>query len=358
MAFEIWNGGRRVGLFEGADSVQWLILSRDAGEINITLQDPALADKLTAPGALLLNTDTGGTASICYDSRKQDKTSRQITLRGYTAEKFLDERVVMATVQIKNIEAGMRQIYADNRRGLSIEQGPDNAFPETTDAQITWGTILEAYKDLADAAGFGFRVVFDRATATNTLHIFKGTDRSDQTKPEYHGFFGDEAGNIDSIAYTVDKSTAKNVAIVGGEGEGADRVVRIVGSAEGDARRELWVDAKDIQRKYQIATPTGKLDDQGNPIYEYTDGTYTDDEYNALLDARGLEKLLETLNEQTVECTVSPCSLVYDLEDRVPVVCKQFLQIRMSARISGIKYVYENGQRQTVPLLSDFRAIE
>ena len=48
----------------------------------------------------------------------------------------------------------------------------------------------------------------------------------------------------------------------------------------------------DISTSYQVATPTGEVDEDGNPEYSYTKHTYTDAEYEALLRVRGLENLL------------------------------------------------------------------
>ena len=47
----------------------------------------------------------------------------------------------------------------------------------------------------------------------------------------------------------------------------------------------------------------------------------------------------------------------YGLEDRVPVVCKDFLGLRLSARVSGVKLVYEDNARQVYPILSDFESL-
>ena len=47
----------------------------------------------------------------------------------------------------------------------------------------------------------------------------------------------------------------------------------------------------------------------------------------------------------------------YNLEDRVPVVCKDFLGLRLSARVSGVKLVYEDNARQVYPILSDFKPL-
>ena len=361
MAFEIWKDGVRTGLLEGYDSLQWLTYSRDSGEFQITLTDPDAAALLTQ-GTTILNTDTMELGSVEYRKPQVDAAGRlTVEVRGYNTVAMLTRRVVMGTVNVTNLEAAMIQLYTDNRRGLSLLPPAANGYEETAETQITWGTVLDAWKMLAELAKVGFGTVFDRHTGTNTLHIYKGVDRSDDRSDDYRGVFGDRAGNLTEISFTQDASQYKNVAIVGGVGEGADRVVRIVGSAIGDDRRELWVDAKDLKKTYQIATPTGTYDAQGNPKYNYSEATYTDAEYAAVLDQRGTEKLLECLNTQSVACTVvdGPMrfGVNYGLEDRVPVICKDFLGLRMSARVSGVKLVYEDSARKVYPILSDFEPL-
>ena len=361
MAFEMWKDGSRVGLLEGYDSIQWLTYSRDSGEFQITISDPAVA-ALVQKGSAILNTDTMELGSVEYLKPKVDSSGcLTVEARGYNSVTMLDRRVVMGTVNISNIEAAMIKLYTDNRRGLSLLPPTAHGYEEKADSQITWNSVLDAWKKLAELAGIGFGSVFDRHTGQNTLTIYKGVDRSDDRSANYSGVFGDRAGNLTEISFEDDASNYKNVAIVGGAGEGADRVVRIVGSASGDDRRELWVDAKDLQKTYQIATPNGTYDAQGNPEYDYTDATYTAAEYAALLDQRGIEKLLERLNKQSISCSVvdGPMhfGVNYGLEDRVPVVCKDFLGLRLSARVSGVKLVYEDNARQVYPILSDFESL-
>lgn len=361
MAFEMWKDGSRVGLLEGYDSIQWLTYSRDSGEFQITISDPTVA-ALVQKGSTILNTDTMELGSVEYIKPKVDSSGcLTVEARGYNSVTMLDRRVVMGTVNISNIEAAMIKLYNDNRRGLSMLPPTAHGYEEKADSQITWNSVLDAWKKLAELAGIGFGSVFDRHTGQNTLTIYKGVDRSDDRSANYSGVFGDRAGNLTEISFEDDASNYKNVAIVGGAGEGADRVVRIVGSASGDDRRELWVDAKDLQKTYQIATPKGTYDAQGNPEYDYTDATYTAAEYAALLDQRGVEKLLECLNKQSISCSVvdGPMrfGVNYGLEDRVPVVCKDFLGLRLSARVSGVKLVYEDNARQVYPILSDFESL-
>jgi hypothetical protein len=208
-------------------------------------------------------------------------------------------------------------------------------------------------------SGLGFTVLFDPETGTETFKVYKGVDRSDETNPGYVGYFGTDVGNIQDVSVTSGTTDYKNVAVVAGAGEGAEREVRIVslGNVFGENRRELYVDARDLQREYQVATPTGELDEKGNPLYTYETRLYTDTEYNAMLDARGLEKLAECLRTFSITCTIVQNNIQYGVDyflgDRMPVKLPEY-GIYASARISSVTMVYERDGNKIIALLSEF----
>lgn len=189
--------------------------------------------------------------------------------------------------------------------------------------------------------------------------MYKGIDRSKETLPGYIGYFGTDVGNIKNVTISSGSKNYKNVAVVAGAGEGAARAVRIVslGNVSGENRRELYVDARDLQLEYQVATPTGEYDDQGNPIYSYETQTYTDDEYNAILDARGFEKLAENLRDFSITCEIEQNNIFYGVDyslgDRMPVKLPR-LGLYASARVSSVTFIYEKEGRKIVALLSEF----
>lgn len=119
--------------------------------------------------------------------------------------------------------------------------------------------MLDAEKKLAEVSGLGFTVLFDPETGAELFKVYKGVDRSNEQSPGYVGYFGTDVGNIQNISVTSGTTDYKNVAVVAGAGEGAAREVRIVslGSVSGENRRELYVDARDLQKEYQAAIPTG-----------------------------------------------------------------------------------------------------
>jgi hypothetical protein len=127
-----------------------------------------------------------------------------------------------------------------------------------------------------------------------------------------------------------------------------------LGSWAGDERRELWVDAKDISTSYQVATPTGEVDEDGNPEYSYTKHTYTDAEYEALLRVRGLEKLAETADAGQ---DLMYYGEDYFLGDVLPLKLTRY-GLRLAARLTGVRTIYEASGRNVVLQLGDISILQ
>lgn len=358
--FYIYNAAReRIGVLQHDDAVQWLENYQTPGEVKIDAQ--ATQDNFTmlVDGNRIMNTDTNTVARICHVDLVQTEAEELITVRADITSELLSDRVLMATEHATNVEAAMYAIYSKNRRALPIEVGSAEGFAEQTDMEITWGSVLDAEIKLAEVSGLGFTVLFDPETGTETFKVYKGVDRSDETNPGYVGYFGTDVGNIQDVSVTSGTTDYKNVAVVAGAGEGVEREVRIVslGNVSGENRRELYVDARDLQREYQVATPTGELDEKGNPLYTYETRLYTDTEYNAMLDARGLEKLAECLRTFSITCTIVQNNIQYGVDyflgDRMPVKLPEY-GIYASARISSVTMVYERDGNKIIALLSEF----
>lgn len=360
MSFYIYNTAReRIGMLQHDDSVQWLENYQSPGEVKIDAQ--ATPDNLAMliDGNRVYNTDTDTVARISHIDIVETEAEELITARADVTSELLSDRVIMATENITSIEAAMYSIYSKNRRDLPISVGTAEGYPERVEMEITWNSVLDAQEKLAEVSGLGFKVVFDPETGTETFKVYKGIDRSKETNPGYVGYFGTDVGNIQNVSVTSGTTDYKNVAVVAGAGEGADRTVRIVslGNFTGENRRELYVDARDLQREYQVATPTGEVDDKGNPIYTYETKLYTNAEYNAILDTRGLEKLAEQLRDFSITCDVTQNNIEYGkdyyLGDRMPVKLPEY-GIFASACISSVTMIYEREGNKIVALMSEF----
>ncbi len=354
--------GECVGELQHDESVQWLENYQSPGEVKIVARVTEQNLAMLVANMRLYNDESDTVAVISHRVIAEDEEGKEtISVWADLTARKLDRRVVMATENISNVEAGMYALYANNRRNLNIEVGTAEGYTETLDTEATWGSVLEAEEKLAKDSGLGFAVKFDPETSIETLKVYRGVDRSVDGSPDYVGSFSTDSGDISQIEITSGNTDFKNVAIVAGAGEGANRKVRIVsiGNPASDERRELYVDARDLQREYQVATPTGTYDAQGNPEYNYTTRTYTEAEYNAILDARGYEKLAEQLEDFSIQCDIAQSNIAYGVDyflgDRMPIDLSEY-GIYATAVVASVLMVYESGSgKRVVVTLDNFK---
>ena len=142
--------------------------------------------------------------------------------------------------------------------------------------------------------------------------------------------------NIRDAVYNQDESNYKNVAYVAGAGEGSSRTIVEVDirTDPNEERRETWVDARDLQKTY---TSGG------------TQVTYTDAQYRELLRHRGLDKLTQFAQIETVNSNVDPsANLVYGVDYDLGDLCTYRytdVNIEMSKRITEITETIEGSRR-------------
>ncbi len=216
----------------------------------------------------------------------------RLKVTGRSLESILDRRIVWNQTTINgNFQNGIHKLIneaiispTDSNRRI-----PNFIFENSTDTrittwsirvQITGSTLYDAISELCDVLSLGFRITLD----SQNRFVFKliaGTDRSYNQNSLPWVVFSPDNDNINSSDYVESNANEKTVTLVAGEdldvGYGRKtHVVQAEGAAQsGLNRKELFTDARDIQSE----------NDEGEPL--------TDEEYNALLDERGKEKLSE-----------------------------------------------------------------
>lgn len=264
--------------------------------------------------------------------------SNTITVSGRSIESILDRRIIWKQTTSKaseTAEAFIRRLITENcinptdtkRKIPRLKLGALKGYTETIDKQVTGDNLLTVIKEICVSYGYGFKIRIDEE-GNLVFDLYKGIDRSyNQTENPYVTF----SNNFDNLAnteYSYDKSNYKNVALIGGEGEGTERKYRTVGDAQGLNRYELFVDAKDISSN---------------------NGEIKLAEYNKLLDERGYEKLEEQQITEEFTGEVEATRMYrykehYDLGDIVQV--ENEYEISASPRIlEVIESQNENGYR-------------
>lgn len=204
-----------------------------------------------------------------------------IRVTGRGAECLLDRRVIWEQTAISGrVDACIYRLIDENainptdpNRALSLRMEPPNVTTQTMRAQYTGKNLLEALQEICKAYGLGFRAVADQGeTIIPRLELLTGADRSESQEANSPVIFSAEYENLLSSNYVMDTTTHRNVALVAGEGEGRARKRAIYGGAVGNARREVFVDARDTSTN---------------------DGEISESEYLNQLAARGAEAIAQ-----------------------------------------------------------------
>ena len=222
------------------------------------------------------------------------ESGNHITITGRSLESILKRRIVWKQRSLNgNLQNGIKTLLDENvispsdsaRRidNFIFEASTDQRITALTiDTQYTGDELYEVISTLCKKHGIGFKVTLNDDKQF-VFKLYMGTDRSyDQTSNPYV-IFSPDFENIVNSNYIESKSALRNVALIGGEGEGSARRYTTIGNASGLDRRELFVDARDISS------------DVGNDV------VLTDSEYTAKLEERGSEWLAENTEVKSFE---------------------------------------------------------
>lgn len=295
----------------------------------ITLVAPVNDYNITAlkNGNILYDTDRDVTYVLV--NSKIDTDNSRITSNGYTANWYLNKRCIASKYQMKTIETGVYDIINQNMRGLTrISTASPEGFTEKTDTLFFGGQIFDEIQPFLEEAGLGNKMIWDADTLGHTFKVYKGNDL---TTGIHAVVFSDEQGSAKDLIINDDDSTLKNFGYVTGSLRDDTEFVETVGTAEGDARREVWFNTS---------------------VYQEQNESEADCKSRAK--AYATMELGKRIRRQSFSVTIDPGELgvMYNLGDIVSCVSNRF-SVSFNARITGIKYTMDNNKSKTEIILGD-----
>ena len=307
-----------IGIIDTANSIIWHSVYFGVGDFEIYVKASPEINALLQVGNYVTRPDdleVGIIETIAIAENPQD--GAMVTATGRFAKSLLDRRLIYnlsgstntPTILRGNVETEVRRLVEENaiackfdsKRNIpilelgalaGIEQRIVDGDGYATQKQVSYQNLLEYTDEVLAEYGMAATVILDADARKLQYIIYSGVDRSSENAAGYAPIvFSKDYDNLINTDYQYSTATEKNVALIGGEGEGTERFYSLVaGKKTGIERREMWVDAASLNRTYK--------DDSG------AEKTYTDTEYRAMLDAQGKQNLQMQVATETFNGTI------------------------------------------------------
>ena len=323
------------GVMENQTSLIWTRKYFEPGTFE--LYTPITEDNLKLTQRKNLIWMRGCDEAAVIEDRKMEESNEknEITVKGRFLSSYMDRRLIKKTVYFSGkVEVAMRQLLSSVVPIPRVKLGELQGFEDKIEFQATYKNLLAYEEKLARSAGLGFRFRPDFDKKEIYFEVYRGIERTTDQGIHNRVIFSEGYNNLNNAIYRENDQLYKNVAYVGGAGEGSNRTVIQVGEATGLDLREVFVDAKDINQE-----------------------GLTESQYRAALATRGYESLAENVISSSFECNTGADANFrykeeYDLGDIVTVKKKTW-GITEDQRITEAREVYEYGGRRIEPTFGD-----
>lgn len=308
-----------IGIIDTAKSIIWHEVYFGVGDFEIYVQATEKHVELLQRGNYItrLNDNEVG---IVYrvEIKENAQDGLMIVASGRFAKSILDRRIIYtlsgktnkATVLRGNVESAARALVANNaiactfntKRNIPIlrlgaHSGSTKIIVDesgrATQKQVTNDNLLEYGDALLQEYGMSAKVVISSDETKLEYICYEGIDRSMNNPTGIDSIiFSSDFDNLTDSDYLSDETNVRNMALIGGEGEGLSRFYSAIETTEsGLNRRELFIDASMISKTYE---------DEDHEEHEYTDA-----EYKAMLDSRGKLELAQMVQIDSFSGTIN-----------------------------------------------------
>lgn len=272
--------------------------------------------------------------------------TKTYNVKGRTLEMLLTTRIIWGTYNAvnKDTSTAMYEIVNQNcvnplnanRKIPYLKLAEDLKFGGKITYQKTGGEVYDSLSTIASTYDLGFSVLFRPKTKELIFEVVEGVDRTVEQSVNDPVEFSTELEDLLSSSYYTNDQDIKNVAFVQGEESGSSRKSVTSGEAnsKGFGRRELYVDARDLQ--------STSVDENGE------EQNLSPTEYTQVLTQRGDDKLSECKTTETFEAQIRVFGDVqyefgkdYRKGDKVTVRDRQ-LNVVVSARITEVEEDFDD----------------
>lgn len=167
---------------------------------------------------------------------------------------LLASRIIMERLTLNNtVENVMRSLVEacclnpQNPQRIipQLQLGPLLGLTPSVTMQVTYRNLSQTLYQLTSTHQIGWDIRLDPLTKKLNFITFQPVNRSSAQSSIAKVVFSESYENLRSTQYQRSQRFLSNIALVGGQGEGEERILVQVGDGEGWNRKEIFVNAKD-----------------------------------------------------------------------------------------------------------------
>lgn len=290
-----------LGILPNITSSQYVEKFQSLGTFSVQMSLTERVAELCKPeNVILFDQDNGIAGVISSISESVTEEEETLTVEGNLCAEYLYRRICWGQysktgtaqeIALDLISTQVSNPTEENRRipDIVVDPTPLTGLSQTS-LQSTGEIVGEVIENLCLSSNIGYRAKYLPLQKQIQVGFYQGVDRTMSQKAVPPCIFATAFENLLTASYSTNRKEYKNLMLVAGAGEGKDRKTTVVGDTgiSGKLRRELFVDARDIQ----------EIDEEGSPIPE--------NEYNQMLIQRGEERRAETKISESFDCTINP----------------------------------------------------
>ena len=317
------------GVIDVYSSLRWRRKYFEAGEFELHLQATDKNISLFQKDNIVVREECKEAGFVKSIEIIEKKNTTELVIVGRFLSYLLYRRIVKKRINFTGkILAGMRKVLSEMTPFNILEIQDTTIESDNITFQVTYKNVYNHINKLSVASNIGFRIVPDMKIKKLLFQNYVGIDRTTKQKVNSFYEFSEEYSNIEKANYLQDSGTICNYVLVGGEGEGNQRVL-----VEIDNTANLH--DFDIVETFVDAKSESK-------------GDLTDSQYRNVLKQKGneyIKSLTETIN---FDVYVKDYKTKWDLGDIVTVK-KESWNIEEDLRITEVEEVIEGNKTTVTP---------
>ncbi len=313
-------------------NLQWNRSYYDAGTFSIQV----LKDDYSVGAKYVYNYDRPelGVIDRVQGSYVGDK--KTINLSGFFAENILNDKIIYPTYfasgSIIQSVYDCVNTFKDDIPIIPINE-PNSLGDETDRWQATGDNLGYKISDVLKSIYNSYRISYNYVENELYFETYEGKDRTyDNTDGNNFVVFSQNYKSVEKTTYDIDSSNKKNYFVIGGSGEGTERIYVTLDLSNGEYKKEQFIDARNLTYEPEEQT----LEEYKNSLIQY-----------------GKEKSLDYVEISAIDVIpkTQPYQYLedYDLGDKVEIRIED-LEMILEARIIEVKEVVKNG-KSTVSLV-------